>query len=81
MFLLFPKELYNILGGFDTSYYMYFEDVDICWRAKQKNIDVILCPQIQIIHFGQRASKRRFNHFFLAYYKFNKIFLKKYKLI
>src|SRR5690625_6433863 len=33
-FLVFEAELYAELGGFDERYYLYCEDVDICWRAR-----------------------------------------------
>jgi len=32
--LLFPKEVYELLDGFDSNFFMYIEYVDISWRNK-----------------------------------------------
>ncbi|MDH5999572.1 glycosyltransferase family 2 protein, partial [Vibrio aestuarianus] len=34
-FLVFQADLYKKLNGFDENYFMYFEDVDICFRARK----------------------------------------------
>jgi len=39
--LAFTKNLFNRVNGFNENYFMYFEDVDFCLRAKLKNIDLI----------------------------------------
>lgn len=35
-FMLFPKEGWEHIGGFDENFFMYYEDVDLCtrWRAR-----------------------------------------------
>ena len=34
--LVFTKEVFNSLDGFYEKFFMYFEDVDFCYRAKSK---------------------------------------------
>jgi GT2 family glycosyltransferase len=34
--LVFSKEVFNSIGGFYEKFFMYFEDVDFCYRAKSK---------------------------------------------
>ena len=54
---------------FDTRYKLYFEDVDLCYFAKQNGWEVIYYPQSKMIHDHQRASAKGFvssaaiNHF------------------
>lgn len=58
MFMLFSSEGFKQIGGFDTSYYLYYEDVDICvrlWKAGQK---VVACPSASVVHAAHRDSHR-----------------------
>lgn len=41
-FLLFKVSCFKKLGGFDEKYFMYFEDADICTRAKKKRLQYLL---------------------------------------
>lgn len=41
--LLVQKAAYNLVGGFDPAYFMYWEDVDLCMRLSQVG-PVINCP-------------------------------------
>lgn len=65
-FLLFKSSLYNKLGGFDSNYFMYCEDIDICWRSK--NIyqeELIFSPDIKAVHYAQHANRSILSkHFF-----------------
>lgn len=31
--MLIPRQVFETLGGWDESYFLYFEDNDFCWRA------------------------------------------------
>jgi N-acetylglucosaminyl-diphospho-decaprenol L-rhamnosyltransferase len=63
MFMLFKSDYYYEINGFDEKYYMYYEDADICTRLWKKNLVVLVCPAIQVIHCAQRASRRNIQHF------------------
>ena len=63
MFMLFRYEVFKSIGGFDERYFLYYEDVDICARLRQKNFEVALCPKAIVIHRGQRSSHRNFKYF------------------
>lgn len=62
MFMLFDAAVYRRVGGFDASYFMYCEDADICTRLWQGGVRVLVCPEVQVIHHAQRASRRDFRH-------------------
>lgn len=44
------REVWQRLGGFDPSYFMYLEDVDLCWRAAQAGIAVGYEPAATVVH-------------------------------
>ncbi|OUR92443.1 glycosyl transferase family 2 [Gammaproteobacteria bacterium 42_54_T18] len=69
-FLLFKARLYHELGGFDPKYFMYCEDIDICWRAqKLKAIKMIFYPDIKAIHFAEHANRSLFSKHFIWHIK------------
>ena len=59
-YLMMPANLYKELGGFDETYFMYGEDIDLCWRIKAFGYDVVYYAPVTCLHLkGQsgRASK------------------------
>lgn len=63
MFMVFRSETYRSVGGFNDRFFMYFEDVDLCRRLSHAGLDVILMPQVCVIHEARRASRRSLRHF------------------
>jgi len=57
-FLCIKKEFFFELGGFDEQLFMYEEDAELCFHARQRNGKVIFNPQIAILHLGGEASKK-----------------------
>lgn len=63
MFVVFRKDVFRSLGGFDDRrFFMYMEDVDICRRLNSAGFSVLLNPKVSVIHMAQRASHRNFKH-------------------
>ena len=63
MFMLFRKESFIHLGGFDERFFLYYEDVDICARAWLEGVQVVACPQVWVTHYARRDSHRHLFHF------------------
>ncbi|HXX88746.1 MAG TPA: glycosyltransferase family 2 protein [Acidimicrobiales bacterium] len=47
------------LGGFDERYFMYVEDVDLCWRAHQAGWQVLYVPEAEVTHLQGVSTARR----------------------
>lgn len=62
MFMLFRTATFTTLNGFDEDYYLYYEDVDICWRAWRTGQKVVVCPSVFVIHDARRASRVNWQH-------------------
>jgi N-acetylglucosaminyl-diphospho-decaprenol L-rhamnosyltransferase len=56
MFLLFRKSVYKELHGFDKSYFLYYEDIDICLRVWKLGKSVVLSRRSLIVHNARRDS-------------------------
>ena len=48
--MIVKKSIYDDLGGFDESFFMYNEDVDFCLRAKLNKIKCVYLPSVIISH-------------------------------
>ena len=59
--LVLPQPVWQAVGGFDESYFMYCEDVDLCLRVRLAGLALVQAP-VQIEHSGQRASHQRWGH-------------------
>lgn len=57
-FFLTPKTLWDKLGGFDTKFYIWFEEVDYCLRAKQASFSIIYYSDTRIKHSGGASFKQ-----------------------
>ena len=62
MFMMFRADTFRMIGGFDEGYFLYYEDVDLCWRLRRQGYDVALLPMVRVIHAAQRASHRDLRH-------------------
>jgi hypothetical protein len=52
-FLMFRREVWQRLGGFDTQFYpLWFEDVDFCKRACELGLKIQYVPQVTAFHEG-----------------------------
>lgn len=45
-----PKPVYECVGGFDESYFLYWEDADLSLRFAQNNVRILFCPQAVLWH-------------------------------
>lgn len=67
-FLGFKSFLYGNLGGFDPRYFMYYEDVDICYRAKRDfNVGVVFFKGVKAVHVGAYQNRNILSKHFCWY--------------
>ncbi len=63
--MLFRREAFASVKGFDEAYFMFAEDLDICRRLREKGWKVFLEPKALVVHEygGVRRRFRRFTEF------------------
>ena len=59
--LLISTKIFEKLNGFDERFNMYAEDVDLCLRAKQQNINCIYVPESIIWHKVSSSTGGRYS--------------------
>ncbi|MBY4594766.1 glycosyltransferase family 2 protein [Ottowia caeni] len=60
--MLLRREAYEQIGGFDESYHMYCEDVDLCLRLQLAGWSLVRADDAIVEHAAQRASHRNPRH-------------------
>lgn len=48
--MLIKKEVFEKVGLFDENFFLYYEDVDICLRAKEKGFTILVEPGVTVNH-------------------------------
>lgn len=54
--LLIKQSVIDKIGLLDESIFMYAEDIDYCYRAKQAGFQAVIYHQSQIMHLGSGSS-------------------------
>ncbi|MBI3379897.1 glycosyltransferase family 2 protein [Candidatus Gottesmanbacteria bacterium] len=55
-FMMIRRTVGEKIGWLDEDYFWYGEDIDFCYRVKEKGYKVVYLPHIRIIHFKGIAS-------------------------
>ena len=60
-FLFFRKNAFEIIGGFDTNIFLYWEEMDVCHRLRKAGYSSWLISEAKILHYqgvSTGSSKR-----------------------
>jgi N-acetylglucosaminyl-diphospho-decaprenol L-rhamnosyltransferase len=58
--MLLRREAFEQVGGFDPSYFMYCEDMDLCRRLADAGWQSVYVPGSVVTHTGGHATNRQF---------------------
>jgi N-acetylglucosaminyl-diphospho-decaprenol L-rhamnosyltransferase len=77
MFMMFRSEVFRSVGGFDEHYFLYYEDVDLCWRLRRRGYQVVLLPSVRAIHHARRESHHNLRYWVWHMNSMLRFFLKR----
>jgi GT2 family glycosyltransferase len=63
MFMLFPREIFEKLHGFNEHFFLYYEDVELCARLRLLGYKVVMSPAAKVTHYARRSSHTSFRYF------------------
>jgi N-acetylglucosaminyl-diphospho-decaprenol L-rhamnosyltransferase len=73
--LLVRRSAFDRIGGFDESYFMYFEDVDLGFRLGRAGLRNVYAPQAVITHTGAHSTAESSERMLRAHHDSAKTFL------
>ena len=77
-FIMMPKKVLEITGGFDETFFMYGEDVDLSYRIQQAGFKNYYIAETSIIHFKGESTKKGSLNYVRMFYKAMSIFVHKH---
>jgi GT2 family glycosyltransferase len=66
--LLVRREVLDRIGLFDEDFFMYSEEVDLCYRIQRGGWRLAWVPQAQVIHYGGQSTQQAAREMFLQLY-------------
>jgi hypothetical protein len=59
--IMVKRETFEAVGGFTEQYFMYGEDLDLCFKIRQAGLRVYHVPQTSLVHFGGGSTRQNTN--------------------
>jgi N-acetylglucosaminyl-diphospho-decaprenol L-rhamnosyltransferase len=56
--MMMRRSLFEMVGKFSDDYFMYSEDIDLCFKALQTDRKTYYVPSALVTHFGGKSSAR-----------------------
>jgi GT2 family glycosyltransferase len=76
--LLLRREALNEIGLLDDRYFMYTEEVDLCYRLRKAGWQLYWVPESKVMHYGGQSTKQIATEMFLCLYQSKFIFFRKH---
>lgn len=73
--VLYRKEIFEQLGGFDEEHFAYLEDIDLGYRGQIHGYDNYIEPNAIVYHAGSATSGSRYNAFKINLASRNSVYL------
>jgi len=54
--VMVPRTILEMVGGFSAGYFMYGEDIDLCYKIRKAGWKIYQVPQATIVHYGGRST-------------------------
>ncbi|HZW70357.1 MAG TPA: glycosyltransferase family 2 protein [Hanamia sp.] len=77
-FMMVPKKIIEEVGGFDESFFMYGEDIDLSYRIQKAGYTNFYFAKTTVIHFKGESTKKGSLNYVKMFYKAMSVFVRKH---
>jgi N-acetylglucosaminyl-diphospho-decaprenol L-rhamnosyltransferase len=68
-FFLARRDLFEEVGGFDERYFMFAEDMALCWQMREHGHDVAATPEARVTHIEGVSRARASREMLIAHHR------------
>jgi GT2 family glycosyltransferase len=77
--MMVRRQVLEQIGGFDTAYFMYSEEVDLCQRIRSAGWQIHWVPQSKVVHYGGQSTQQVATAMFLQLYRSKVMYFEKHQ--
>ena len=67
--MIIRREAFDAIGGFDTGFFLYWEDADFCRRLQHAGWQTMYVPELTVRHAGGRSSRHAADASLVAFHR------------
>lgn len=56
--MMIRKDVFNKIGLLDERFFMYEDDVDLCYQIKKNNWKIYYIPSAEVVHYGKQSTNQ-----------------------
>jgi GT2 family glycosyltransferase/ABC-type polysaccharide/polyol phosphate export permease len=76
--LMLRRTAFDAVGGFHESYFMYFEEVDLCWGLRARQWQTHFTPTATVVHVGGASTSQRRTDALIAHFRSTQRFYRRH---
>lgn len=76
--MFIQKSVFEDVDGFDDDFFMYSEDVDLCYRIKKQGLELFKNDSLSVYHKGGASEPYKDYDFYYRWYKSKLLFMHKH---
>jgi GT2 family glycosyltransferase len=76
--LILRRAALDQIGLLDESYFVYSEEIDLCYRLRKASWTLNWVPQAQIVHYGGQSTQQVAKDMFLRLYQGKLLYFRKH---
>jgi len=72
------RQAFEEVGLFDESYFLYYEDEDLCYRMRQGGWKIASIPETKVIHHHNKSGEKNIRSTIFSSYRSQLLFFRKF---
>jgi len=77
--MIIRRDVLGLVGDLDTDYFIYSEEVDLCYRIQQIGWSIYWVPESAVVHYGGQSTQQVAAEMFLRLYQGKILYFRKHR--